>query len=427
MRFFQYVLEGKRQRYVAAILFVIFTILYFCINLPYVLFMNEQEGLLQQYSPFYGVPFTLNIFNFDPSLYYSFNPPTIIHPFLNFISSPLAHLSQFMSNHYFFLTVQSMLNAASCALFYIYLSKQKVALNYALIFSVLFGASSYLLYTSLIPDSYVYAQFLLITSVLYLQYCRHEDTYPVIILGFLGFLNFGISATNMIPFFIAVLISLYKKGDFRNNILAVIKIGVAFLLSTAVFTVVQYFLFGETFLGRLDTLNSGGFSYVAPFSWVYHWKAVIMLFVSPIITPAISLIDQGIVAFATDISVPYSAFTYIAGAAVLILGLLAIYYCRRSKNTWVLLSFILFAILLHLVIGYGIGAFKYDLYLYAGHFLFAQLLLTAQLSNEIKSRKVHHIYMTVIAVVLVITVINNVILHTVNLDSISDAYLHMQS
>ncbi len=208
----------------------------------------------------------------------------------------------------------------------------------------------------------------------------------------------------------------------------VLKIGITFLLTTILFSFVQYLLFdGHTWFEKINTnLNNAGFSYVAPFSLEHHWKAFYMLFVSPVLTPSITLIDQGIVAFATDITAGYSIYSHLLGIVLLISGAASIFYRRKEKETWTLMSFILFAVILHLVIGYGLGVFKYDLYLYAGHYLFAQLLIIAQVTKILNRKKWNYFVMTIMVISLIITITNNVILHSNTLEVISNAYLQMR-
>ena len=427
MNFIKYITIDKKQNYTALIIILVFTALYLMLNFPYITFMSDQESLLQRFSPFYGVPFTLNIFNFDPSLYYSFNNGSVVHPFINFLTVPLAYAAKMTVNNSFFLILQSVINAMSASVFFIYLCRQKVSYTYAVIFTLIFGSSSYLIFTSLIPDSYCYAQFGLLVSILYLQYCRTHDNYKVIPIALFGFLNFAITSTNIVPFFIAVFISVYKKKELRNSLLLVLKIGVTFILTTILFSFVQYILFdGHTWFEKMGTnLNNAGFSYVAPFSLQHHWKAFYMLFVSPILTPSITLIDQGIVAFATDITADYSIYSHLLGIVLLISGAASIFYRRKEKDTWTLMSFVLFAVFLHLGIGYGLGAFKYDLYLYAGHYLFAQLLIIAQVTKIVNHKRWNYFFMVIMVIILIITITNNVILHSSTLEVISNAYLQM--
>ncbi|WP_454192639.1 hypothetical protein [Paenibacillus sp. Marseille-Q7038] len=102
MNFFKYITKDKHQNYTAMIIFLVFTALYLILNFPYITFMSDHESLLQRFSPFYGVPFTLNIFNFDPSLYYAFNHGSVVHPFINFLTVPLAYAAKMTVNNSFF-------------------------------------------------------------------------------------------------------------------------------------------------------------------------------------------------------------------------------------------------------------------------------------------------------------------------------------
>ena len=124
-------------------------------------------------SPFYGAPFTLNLFNFDPSMEYGPENISIIHPFINFLTSPLVTMIGGVNLPY--LLIQSILNAFSAALVYYIIRRSGAGWTLSLVTAAFFGISSYSLFTTLIPDSYAYAQFMIILSAAYLHYCRMEN------------------------------------------------------------------------------------------------------------------------------------------------------------------------------------------------------------------------------------------------------------
>ncbi len=421
MSFGKFLFKEKQNNYCALGLFIAFFLFYVVINYPYILYMERHSSELIIHSPFYGVPFTLNLFNFDPSIYYGFGNASIIHPFLNFLAGSLTYLSEYLSGHLFFLIIHSVINAGSVVMIYYYLQKTETGHIISLLFASFFGISSYTIFTALIPDSYPYAQFVILLSVVYLLYCRMEDRSPLIPTALLAITNFGITSTNIVPFAGALWINMFQKRGYKF-ITTLLLIAVYFLIGVAALTCLQTLIGSSWIQNWLQSLHNGGFQYTAPFSFSQHWKAIYMLVISPVLTPDIVLIDPGIVAFATDLLSPYPLYVTVIGAAVLLMAALGFVRNRRTREPWVLAPFLLFAFGLHIVIGYGLAVFKYDLFLYAGHYLFVFFLLSARFIATLKHTLTRKILIGIILVFVLTTATHNIIKHGAALNEIKESY-----
>lgn len=426
MHFWSFIFRDKRSNYFALGLLSFFFLFYLYVNYPYIAYMEQNRSVLLGHSPFYGVPFTLNLFNFDPSIYYGYGNASIIHPFINFLSGTLTYFSEFLSGNLFFLVIQSAVNALSVAIVYYYLRSSGIGNAIALLFASFFGVSSYTVFTALIPDSYPYAQFVLLLSVLYLLYSRQGEHTRSIPTAVLAVVNFGITSTNLIPYAGALLVNLFKIRDYAF-IKKCVAILLYFLIGVAVLTLLQIAIGSSWIHNWLQSLHNGGFNYTAPFTFSQHWKAVYMLAISPVLTPDITLVSPGIVAFATDLSRPYPLFVSLIGGVFLLMALLGFIRSSRTKEPWVLAPFLLFAFALHIVMGYGIAAFNNDLFLYAGHYLFVLFLLSARFVASIKHQQVKRVIMGVVLVFVVVTASNNFIKHGEALDEIEQGYSELGS
>lgn len=427
MTFNNYLFRDKKDNVVALGLWVIFCLFYIYLNMPYVQYIKDNAEMLGQYNPFYGAPFSLNLFNFDPSMEYGNTTATIIHPLYSFLSTPLTYISSHSIGNTLFLLLQSAMNALTTVLVYFMLRRNGSDISVSLLFSAFFGVSSYSIFTAFIPDSYPYAQFIIVLSALYLQKCRAEESFPIVPNATLTVLNFGITSTNVVTYAGALFFSLYSRIRNKTSFRWFIIIMITALMIILGLTGLQYLLFsGKTWLSNVfGGLSSGGLGYVSPFSFVHHAKAFYMLIVSPILTPDIALIDTGITAFATDLSKPYPIYVHIVGIGVILMAALGFFKGIKSRDTWATFIYILFALVLHIVVGFGLSAYSYDLYLYAGHYLFAFFILAAGFVSGLQNVTVKRIVLGVVAIFLVITALNNLVKHQSSLDYIQSSYTNV--
>lgn len=86
MNFLDYIFSDRRANRAALLLFIGFALFYGLINIPYVNYMAENAGLLGDRSPFNTRDFPLNLFNFDPSMYYGMNSSSVIHPLISYLT-----------------------------------------------------------------------------------------------------------------------------------------------------------------------------------------------------------------------------------------------------------------------------------------------------------------------------------------------------
>lgn len=424
MTFNNYFFRDRKDNYTALFLWIIFCLFYIFLNMPYVQYIKDNAEMLGTYSPFYGAPFPLNLFNFDPSMEYGKQAATIIHPFINFLTAPLTYLSSHSIGNMLYLLLQSGINALTTTIVYFMLRRSGSDISVSLLFSAFFGVSSYSIFTSLIPDSYSYAQFVIVLSAAYLQKCRAEQSFSIIPNASFTLINLGITSTNVVTFAGALFFSLFdlrsKKATFRRFM----TIMISALLMIIGFTALQYVLFsGKTWLSNVfGGLSNGALGYVTPFSFAHHAKAFYMLVVSPVLTPDVALIDPGIVAFATDLSKPYPFYVHIVGIGLFLLAVLGFIKGIKTRETWAIATYILFAFVLHIVVGFGLTTFQYDLYLYAGHYLFAFFILAAGFVSSIRNVTVKRVMLGVIALFLLTTLANNIVKQNATLDIIQSSY-----
>ncbi|KOP67730.1 hypothetical protein AMS62_22585 [Bacillus sp. FJAT-18019] len=421
MTFFNYLFRHKKDNYTAIGLSVCLALWYIFMNLPFVNYIKDHAAELMLHSPFYGAPFTLNLFNFDPSMEYGPENISIIHPFINFLTSPL--VTMIGGSNLPYLLIQSILNAFSAALVYYIIRRSGAGWTLSLVTAAFFGISSYSLFTTLIPDSYAYAQFMIILSAAYLHYCRMENRFAVIPNAFLALFNFGITSTNVATFAGSLLISQFdrrQKGTFKRFMIIML----VFLGMAAIVTLLQHLLFsGKSWIGNIfSSVQNGALGYVSPFSFEHHSRVFYMLFVSPVLSPELAMIDPGIAAFVTNLAKPYPIHVHIVGLGMLILAILSFIKGIRSRDTWAFSIYILFAILLHIIVGFGLATYAYDLYLYAGHYLFAIFVLAAMFIASTKHLRIKQALTGIMTLFLLTTLINNIILHGQILDYIQMTY-----
>lgn len=427
MTFNSYFFRDKKDNYIALFLWFIFCLFYICLNMPYVQYIKDNADVLSVYSPFYGAPFSLNLFNFDPSMEYGNATGTIIHPFYNFLSGPMTYLSSQSLGNMLFLLLQSAINALTTIFVFFMLRRSGSDRVVSLLFSAFFGVSSYSIFTSFIPDSYPYAQFVIVLSAAYLQKCRAEESFPMIPNASFTLLNFGITSTNVVTFAGALFLSLFNRIHKKRTFRRFMSIMISALLMIIGFTAVQYLLFsGKTWVSNVFSgLSNGALGYVTSFSFAHHAKAFYMLIISPILTPDIALIDPGLSAFATDLSKPYPVYVSVVGIGLILMSVLGFIKGIKSRETWSISTYILFALLLHIVVGFGLSAYAYDLYLYAGHYLFAFFILAASFVSGIRNTTMKRILIGIVAIFLLVTLANNIVKHISSLDYIQSSYTNV--
>ncbi|MCR2805894.1 DUF6080 domain-containing protein [Paenibacillus soyae] len=423
MGFWNYLFRAKKDYYAAGGLFAAFYVFYVVMNLPFMSYMKENQALLAEHNPFYGVPFALNLFNFDPSMQYGPGNASVIHPLISFLTGPFGFLSKHLFDNLFFLALQAAVNALSVVLVYCYLKRSAEGAIIPFLMAAFFGISSYSLFTALVPDSYPYAQLFLILSVVYLQYSREQAKTKVLPHAGLALANFGITSTNIVPFMASLFannVMLREKGW----IWRLVRIVAAFLLLVILATGLQWLLFdGHSWIHNWSkTLDNGGYNYVAPFSFFYHWKAIYMLGISPILTPDAALVTPSIVAFATDLLQPYPIHVSVVGMALLLLAAAGFIRLIKTREAWILGSYIGAAIGLHIVVGYGLAAFQNDLYLYAGHYLFAIFLLAGRFAMEIKRDALRKGLTVILGIFLLAALVHNVVQHAEVLQVIESSF-----
>ncbi|WP_434756472.1 DUF6080 domain-containing protein [Paenibacillus amylolyticus] len=384
--------------------------------------------MLGKYTPFNTALFPLNLFNFDPSMYYGDNSSSVIHPLISYLAVTLAAISKLLGGNWFFLILQSLVNAGSVVLAFVFLSQNEERPSHTpLLFALLFGFSSYLMFTAFIPDSYPYVQFVILLSVLYLQYTRVQRDIRYVPNALLATINFGLTSTNIIPFAGAVF---FNMQAWRNKAGWKKYIGIMALavLMIVVITAIQYVAFGgRSWVSNwLLGIQSGGTSYATPFQWAVHFKALVLLTINPMLSPKVHLLDPGMVAFVTDLTRSNPLYVQITGGFLLLLALAGFIRGIRERSVWTLMPYILFAFLLHIVVGFGLAVYQYDMYLYAGHYVFAFYLLGGMFISGLRSGFGKKVLIGLLLASLLVTVGNNIYRHFETLTTIKQSYQQLE-
>ncbi|WP_458462836.1 DUF6080 domain-containing protein [Paenibacillus sp.] len=428
MKFLDYLFYNRRINGTAFFLFAGFALFYGLMNGSYVLYIENHAEMLGAYTPFNTTLFPINLFNFDPSMYYGENSSSVIHPLISFLAVTLAAAAKLLGGNWFFLVLQSLINAGSVVLAYLFLShKEDKPTITPLLFALLFGFSSYLMYTALIPDSYPYVQFVILLSVVYMQYTRERQDVRYVPNALLASINFGLTSTNIVPFAAA---TFFNMNAWRNKAGWKKYIGIMALavLIIAVFTGIQYVAFGgRSWVSNwLLGIQNGGTSYATPFQFAVHWKALNMLTIHPMLTPKMHLLDPGMAAFVTDLSRSNPIYVQITGIFILLLAFMGFIKGIREREVWTLVPYIMFAFLLHVVVGFGLAVFQYDMYLYAGHYLFAFFLLGGGFVIRIRPGLGKNVLIGVLMLSVLVTAGNNIYRHIETLSTIKQSYEQLE-
>lgn len=426
MNFLNYLFADRKINRVVLFLFVGFAVFYGLMNAQYLIYIAEHATVIGPHSPFNTQEFPLNLFNFDPSMYYGTGNASIIHPLISYLTAVLGAGAKLLGGNWFFLVLQSFLNAGSVVLVFLFLSRKTRELTVPLLMTLLFGFSSYLIFTAFIPDSYPYAQFVILLSVVYMQYARERNEVRYMPNALLTTVNFGLTSTNIAPFAAGLF---FNMQAWRNREGWKKLFGIAALAAVliALLTVIQFFVFERSWVSNwLLGIQNGGLGYAAPFKFAAHQAALNLLVINPMLTPQVHMLNPNMVAIVTDLAVPNPLYTQLPGLFIVLLALLGFIFGIRERETWTLIPYILFAFLLHIVVGFGLAVFEYDMYLYAGHYLFAFFLLAGGFVIKLRKGLVKQIAIGLLALCVLIMAGNNIYRHGEALSTIKQSYEQLE-
>lgn len=425
MNFLDYIFADRKSNRIALVLFVGFAVFYGLLNAPFVTYIAGNAAVIGERSPFNTQEFPLNLFNFDPSMYYGVNSSSVIHPLISFLTVVLGAGAKLLGGNWFFLVLQSLMNAGSVVLVFLFLSRKAKELTVPFLVALLFGFSSYLMFTAFIPDSYPYVQFVILLSVVYMQYTRERDEVRYMPNALLTAVNFGLTSTNVVPFAAGMFFNMraWRSRDGWKKFFGIMALAAVMI---AVLTAIQYIAFGRSWVSYwLLGIHNGGMSYAAPFQFAAHRKALTLLTINPMLTPKVHMLDPGMVAIVTDLSVPNPLYAQLTGIFVLLLALAGFIAGIRKRETWTLVPYILFAFLLHIVVGFGLAVFQYDMYLYAGHYLFAFFLLAGGFVIGLRSGLGKKVLIGLLALCVLVMAGNNIYRHGETLTTIKQSYAQL--
>lgn len=311
-------------------------------------------------------------------------------------------------------------------LVFLFLSRKTRELTVPLLVTLLFGFSSYLIFTAFIPDSYPYAQFVILLSVVYMQYIREREEVRYLPNALLAVINFGVTSTNIAPFAAGLFLNIQA---WRNREGWKKYFGIAALAAVIVviLTAIQFSIFERSWVSNwLLGIQNGGLGYATPFQFAAHREALNLLVINPMFTPEMHMLNPNMVAIVTDLSVPNPLYTQRPGLFIVLLALLGFIVGIRERETWTLAPYILFALLLHIVVGFGLAVFEYDMYLYAGHYLFAFFLLAGGFVIKLRKGLVKKIAIGLLALCVLIMAGNNIYRHGETLTTIKQSYEQLE-
>lgn len=102
MKFLDYIFYDRRVTWTAFVLFAGFALFYGLMNGSYIMYISQNAEMLGKYTPFNTAVFPLNLFNFDPSMYYGDNSSSVIHPLISYLAVTLGAISRFAGGNWFF-------------------------------------------------------------------------------------------------------------------------------------------------------------------------------------------------------------------------------------------------------------------------------------------------------------------------------------
>lgn len=398
-----------------------FTLFYILCNVQFInlIVFNELKP-----GPFDYSPININIFNMDPSQMGGLPGTNFLHPLFTFIT--LLFLPIKLNNYLLFLVlgIEALIGSLSVVLVYIYLSNLNISKKFVYVLTAFFGFFSYGLASTLIPDSYVIAQFIILLSLVYIQYSINEDKFSILGFGILGTLNFGVTITNIIPFAFNTILAGVKK-DLKSRIIQIFKAICVGLGIIIILTSIQFAITKTTwFKNGKASVEYQSSAYAVPYKPGMVPSVVDGFVASPIMTGPLTF-KEDLMAVVTDLSTKFPIQHKVIIGIVLLLCIASIILNIKKKDTWFLLSIIGFAIFLHLLVGFGLGTYYYDVYLYAGNYICTIPLLIGLLCTKLKEKNptINKVLFSVLCVITVVILLNNLYMHTKMYELIKLNYL----
>lgn len=406
MNFLKYLSKEKQDVKRAVMLGLVVFAFCILINKDIVAFISN---LGEVPNPFYTNIFKVNIFNFDPSLYYVYSQPAIIHPFFSFFAQGIGEFAIGFGQNYTVLIINSALIAVEVGLLFIFARKQNVNKNIAALISLMYGVTTYSLISAFMPDSYAYAQFFIVVSIIYIFYMKQENLYSIVGVAVLAVCNFGVTITNVIPYSISILFN--KTNEKWNSFIKkiVYSIGI-FAGIVIVLTVIQFLKNnGATWISNcFSTINSGGVAYASKFNIAEHSKILRFMIASPILFPDVTLLDAGLMSVVTDISKQLTIVDKSILFVLLVTVIVSLIRNVKSSTMYMLITYIMWNIILHVGIGIGLAAFEYDMFLYAGHYLVVIFMIIVLAFKDIKDNRLNNAISIILLILVVCIALNNI-------------------
>lgn len=403
----------------AIVIIFSFSLFYFLINLRFInLLVTENIKV----SPFNYSYFKFNIFNMDPSQLGDLTSTNFMHPLFCFIQLIISPFKTSKYGLYVILLIQSLINSINVVLIYIYCSNLKIKKSLALLLSIFFGFFSYSINSALVPDSYIYAQNILIISLVYMQYCKISKNYGIIGHAILGVLNFSVTVSNVASYALAIIINKSEK-ETKTWIKKIIQSIIIALGIIIVLGIIQQLLFKSNFTDNIfNSVNNGGLNYSMPFNLKANWKIIYLMFTAPIITAPLRVMPE-LQAIVTNIGIKFPIYLKLITVILLILIIMSIIYNIKNREMWTLSSFLIVAFFIHIIKGFGLAVFEYDMYLYAGHYIFVVPMYLGFLFKKLENKKILKFVTIILAIITLVTFINNIFMQNQMFNLVKQTYL----
>lgn len=132
------------------------------------------------------------------------------------------------------------------------------------------------------------------------------------------------------------------------------------------------------------------------------------MFISPILLPKVKVIDFTRMAIVTDLTQNLNLISIMVSLILCILIVYSIFKNFKLSIMKCLLTYIIWNIVLHIVIGFGLHDYMYDMYLYAGHYISVIFMIIGLSFSNIKSSLFKTIMSLIQIVIIVFIAYNNI-------------------
>ena len=128
-------------------------------------------------------------------------------------------------------------------------------------------------------------------------------------------------------------------------------------------------------------------------------------------------------AIVTNIGIKFPIYLKLITVILLILIIMSIIYNIKNREMWTLSSFLIVAFFIHIIKGFGLAVFEYDMYLYAGHYIFVVPMYLGFLFKKLENKKILKFVTIILAIITLVTFINNIFMQNQMFNLVKQTYL----